>query len=212
MISILMYISTGLIIFGFLLYFVMFLLNNKKIIDSNDGFNVTKDILREYDSINIVENKSIFTVYNIKRKVIKIASKCYYGNSVSDIAIPLMEAGISAIDNNHNKYINFFRKIINNLKLLYILPVLALLINGISYNINDALLGLFLLVIFMGVNYILIDIKSNAYTWLSENLKLIKENDVDKILHFVNRIILCDKIIFIGELVMIIRFVGILLQ
>ena len=56
-------------------------MNNKKITD-NDGFNVTKDILSEYDSINIIENKSIFTVYNLKRKVIKIASKRYYGKHI----------------------------------------------------------------------------------------------------------------------------------
>ena len=105
-VQILLYIANGLIVLGFLGYIIMIFVNRKTIIDGKDGFNITKDILEEYDSINIIENKSVFTIYNIKRKVIKIASRCYYGNSVSDIAIPLMESGISGVDNKQNKYLN----------------------------------------------------------------------------------------------------------
>ena len=122
MLMILMYIANGLIIMAFLWYLLLILVNNRKVTDS-DGFNITKDILSEYDSINIIENKSIFTIYNLKRKVIKIASRHYYGNTLSDISIPLMEAGISA---SNSKYLNTFSKVINNLKYLYILPIVML--------------------------------------------------------------------------------------
>ena len=211
-VQILLYIANGLIVLGFLGYIIMIFVNRKTIIDGKDGFNITKDILEEYDSINIIENKSVFTIYNIKRKVIKIASRCYYGNSVSDIAIPLMESGISGVDNKQNKYLNLFRKIISNLKYLYVLPIISIILNSITYNLGDARIGLFIVAIFSIISYMLIDIKTNAYLWLEENIKKIKNINYDKVLNFINKIIIFDKLIFFGELIMIIRFVAILLE
>ena len=94
----LLYLSNSIILLAFAIYILLFLINQKKNITTSDGFNITKDILHEYDSINIIENKGYFTVYNIKRRVIKIASSNYYGNTLSNIVIPLIESGISAID------------------------------------------------------------------------------------------------------------------
>lgn len=212
MIEILLYISNCLIIFAFIGYFFLILFYQNKKITNSDGFNVTKDILHEYDSINIVENKSIFTIYNLKRKVIKIASKCYYGNGLSYIAIPLMEAGISANDNKHNKYLDLFRKLIGNLKCLYILSIIAIIVNSVTYNIVDARIGLFIVTIFSIISYMLINIKSNAVLWIAKNIKKIKVNDDQLIIRFLNNIVLFDKLIFLGELIMIIRFVAILLK
>ena len=203
-----MYSSNLLIVLGFLGYFIIIFINNKY---SNkiDGFNATKDILNEYNQINIIENKSIFTIYNLKRKVIKISSKCYYGNSVSSVSIPLIEAGISA---SNNKYLNIFSKIINNLKYLYILPIIAILINSITFNIGDARIGLFLLTFFSIITYMLVDIKDFSYIWLCNNIKKIKNIDKDKVLNFISKIVLFDKLIFFGELIMIARFILILFQ
>ena len=50
--------------------------------------------------------------------------------------------------------------------------------------------------------------------WISDNIKKIKGISKDnslKIISFINRLILLDKFIFFGELIMIIRFVVILL-
>lgn len=210
MIDMLMYIANGLIAFGIVGYFLLVIISRKDKVTKSDGFNVTKDILHEYDSINIVENTGIFTIYNIKRKVIKIASKCYYGNSVSDIGIPLIEAGVSV--DGKSKYIDFFKKIISNLKILYLLSIIAIFINSITYNIGDARIGIILVFVFSFISYILIDIKSNSVLWISKNIGKIKDINKDKIVRFMNNILLFDKLIFLGELVVIIRFVGILLN
>lgn len=207
MLMILMYIANGLIIVAFLWYLLLILINNKKITDSN-GFNITKDILSEYDSINIIENKNIFTVYNLKRKVIKIATKRYYGNTLSDVAIPLMEAGISG---SGSKYLNFCSKILSNLKKLYVLPIIIIIINSSTYSLGDARIGIPLLVICAFSSYMLIDIKNNAYIWLDEHLNKKLKIDKQKVLKFINQIIMCDKLIFFGELIMMIRFVAIIL-
>lgn len=208
MINILTYISSGLIALGFILYFVLILLNRNKI-TNNDGFNVTKDILNEYDSINIIETKSIITTYNIKRKVIKLSSKCYYGNSISDIGISLMEAGISVVDNGKNKFISLIKMMVSNLKCLYILPLLAFIFNNLSLSILDAKVGIFILLIFSILSYMLISIKSDAISWINNKLKIKEKLNVNK---FLNKILLFDKLIFFGELVMIIKFVAIILE
>ena len=214
MINILMYISSGLIVSGFIGYILLILINNKRITNV-DGFNITKDILNEYDSINIIENKSLFTVYNIKRKVIKIASKCYYGKSISDLAIPLMEAGISVIDNGKNKFMLFVKKIVSNLKLLYILPIIAVVFNGIDLGTIDAKIGIFFVGLLCVISYLLINIKITSNEWIYEKIdknKEINKKDKSNINNFLNKVLLFDKLIFIGQLVMIIRFIAIILN
>ena len=211
MINYLMYISNILIVLGFILYFILIISSNKKIIKS-DGFNMTKDILNEYNSINIIENKSILTVYNIRRKVIKIASRCYYGNRISDIGIPLMEAGISIVDNKKNKFISFVSKLRPNLKFLYILPIMAVIFNSVA-SVGDAKLGLVITFIFIIISYMLINIKMEAVNLIGDKInKKINKDDSILIINFLNKVILFDKLIFIGELIMIIRFVAMLLN
>ena len=214
MVEKLMYISNALIILSFALYFILIIINNKKITESN-GFNITKDILNEYDSINIIESKNYFTVYNIKRKVIKIASKCYYGNTLSDIAIPLIESGVSVIDNKGNKSIDFLRKIIPSLKYLYIFPIFMIGVNSVTYNISDAKVSIVFGIVALMISYILVNIKSESVLLLSSKIKKIKginNDNKNKIISFINKVIFFDKLIFMSEGIMIIRFVMLLVN
>lgn len=214
MINILLYLSTGLILVGFIGYILLIMLGDKKVTDS-DGFNITKDIISKYNTINIIESKNYFTMYNIKRKVIKLSSKCYYGNDISSISVALIEAGISVIDSDKNKYIDLFRNIFSNLKILYIFPIIAIFINHATYNISDAKVSMLFIIIFSVITYMFIDIKNQAYSWINDNIEKIKEINKDnriKIFNFISKLIFVDKIIFFGELVMIIRMVAILLE
>lgn len=214
MINILLYLSTGLILVGFIGYILLIMLGDKKVADS-DGFNITKDIISKYNTINIIESKNYFTMYNIKRKVIKLSSKCYYGNDISSISVALIEAGISVIDSDKNKYIDLFRNIFSNLKILYIFPIIAIFINHATYNISDAKVSMLFIIIFSVITYMFIDIKNQAYSWINDNIEKIKEINKDnriKIFNFISKLIFVDKIIFFGELVMIIRMVAILLE
>lgn len=214
MINILLYLSTGLILVGFIGYILLIMLGDKKVTDS-DGFNITKDIISKYNTINIIESKNYFTMYNIKRKVIKLSSKCYYGNDISSISVALIEAGISVIDSDKNKYIDLFRNIFSNLKILYIFPIIAIFINHAIYNISDAKVSMLFIIIFSVITYMFIDIKNQAYSWINDNIEKIKEINKDnriKIFNFISKLIFVDKIIFFGELVMIIRMVAILLE
>lgn len=210
-----MYCATAFILVSFIGYFIMIMIGRGIVVSKSNGFDVTKDIISEYNSINVIESKGYFTIYNIKRRVIKLASKCYYGNDLSSISLSLMEAGVSVVDNKKNKYIDIFRNIFSNLKILYVFPVLALLISNSSFNVNDAKVSLIFIVLFSFITYIVVDIKSQAYIWICDNLKKIKDINKDnclRVINFINRIILLDKFIFFGELLMIIRFIVILLE
>lgn len=213
--NILLYISSGFIICAFIGYLFLIMIGRGKIVAKSNGFDITKDIISEYNSINVIESKRYFTIYNIKRRVIKLSTRCYYGSDLSSVSLSLMEAGISVIDNQKNKYIDLFRKIFSNLKILYIFPFIAILINNASYNISDAKVSIIFLGLFSVISYMIIDIKSQASEWISNNIKKIKEVSKDnslKIVSFINRLLWLDKFIFFGELIMIIRFVMIMLE
>ena len=215
MIEILMYISSGLIILAFLLYFLLVLIGRRKKVTDSDGFNITKDIIHEYNSINIILSKSYLTVYNIKRRVIRMANRCYYGNTLSDISIPLIEAGISSVDDKKNKVINFLRKVFPNIKCLYILPLVCVIINSQTYNISDAKVSIVFFILFAIISYMVIDIKGNGIFNISNTIKKIKDISIDNrksIISFMNKVNILDKLIFIGELMMVIRSVMIILD
>ena len=212
---ILLYVSTGLVLVAFIGYFLLMLIGRGSEVSKSDGFDVTKDIISEYNSINVIETRGYFSVYNIKRKVIKLATGCYYGKDLSSVSVSLMEAGVSVVDNKKNKYIDVFRVIFSNLKWLYIFPLVAIFINNSSFNVSDAKVSVIFMVIFAFVAYVLLDIRGQACYFVSENLKKIKDvskGNREKIVSFMNKMVLCDKLIYFGELLMIIRFALIMLD
>ena len=211
----LMYISSFLIIFAYVGYFVMIFIGNRDKVSKDNGFDVSKDILSCYNNINIILSKGYFSFYNIRRKVIKLASFCYEGRSLSAICLSLLEVGVSAIDNIKNKYIDMARKIISNVKILYLLPIVSILINGCTYSIGDVRFGMVFIVLFAFISYMMIDIKNQANEWVYNNIN--KVNGINKencfrIGNFMNKILWLDKFILFGELLIIIRFIGILLE
>lgn len=213
--SFLMYISSFLIIFSYICYFVLIYVGDKEKISRNNGFDICKEMISEYNNINVILNKGYFSIYNIKRKIIKLSGFCYYGKTISSIGLSLLETSVLASDNMKNKYIDMLRKIISNLKIVYILPIVAILINGCTYTIGDVRYAIIFIVLFTFVTYMIIDIKNQGNEWVCKNIDKInginKEKSL-KIIHFINKIMLLDKFIFLGELLIIIRFIGILLE
>ncbi len=208
------YIVMGFILGGYL-YYILIVLGNRNKISEESSFNIIKDLIHNYNSINVILNEGIFTIYNIKRRVIKLSNKCYYGKSLSDVGISLMEAGISVIDNNKNREINFFRRFFSNLKWLYVIPLVVIfIISEINTTEDGVILG-FLIFISIYFMYMFINIKNKAYNWIVMNIDRIKQinkKDQMKVINFINKMMLCDKFIFWGELVGFLKVVMILLN
>ena len=213
--DILLYISNGLIIISILWYLLLIFLNSNKKISNDNGFDITKDMISEYDSINIIENKGKFTFYNIKRQVIKLSTKCYYGSDLSSLSLGILEAGISVIDKEKNQGLNFLKKIFSNLKLLYLFSLIALVININAYTVGDAKIGLFLIVVCVIISYIFIGILTNSLIWIEENINKIKSISKENkllIINYIKNIINMNKLIFFGELTIVIRLVSIMIE
>lgn len=208
------YIVMGFILGGYL-YYILIVLGNRNKISEESSFNIIKDLIHNYNSINVILNEGIFTIYNIKRRVIKLSNKCYYGRSLSDVGISLMEAGISVIDNNKDREINFFRRFFSNLKWLYVIPLVVIfIISEINTTEDGVILG-FLIFISIYFMYMFINIKNKAYNWIVMNIDRIKQinkKDQMKVINFINKMMLCDKFIFWGELVGFLKVVMILLN
>ena len=208
------YIVMGFILGGYL-YYILIVLGNRNKISEESSFNIIKDLIHNYNSINVILNEGIFTIYNIKRRVIKLSNKCYYGKSLSDVGISLIEAGISVIDNNKDREINFFRRFFSNLKWLYVIPLVVIfIISEINTTEDGVILG-FLIFISIYFMYMFINIKNKAYNWIVMNIDRIKQinkKDQMKVINFINKMMLCDKFIFWGELVGFLKVVMILLN
>lgn len=204
--TVLLYVSSFIILLGFILYLVLIFINKKEI-SKVPGLDIITEILNDFSGINVLLSKSKFSYYDIKRKVVKLNSNSYYGNNLDDISIGLIEAGILVNHKRGNKIIEFFSKFIPTLKLLYILPIIAILINFLTYNSFDAFVSLIFLLAFAVVAYILIDIKTWVLNFYSKKSSLNK-----KIVEFIKYVLYLDWIILIGELVMIFRFIFILLN
>lgn len=212
--NILLYISNGLIIISFFCYGLLFFFKNKKISEEN-GFDITKDIISQYDSINVIENTGNMTYYNLQREVIKLSHKCYYGSGLNTIALSLFEAGISSIDKQNNKYIKLFKKIISNLKMLYLFPIITMIVNALSYTVMDAKIGIIIIAVASIITYIYISILTEANEWVSKkikNIKTISKKNLLEIVKYNNNIINFNKIMFIGELIGIIRMIAIIIN
>ena len=74
MLNYLLYISCGLILFAYICYLFLICSNNKKISDNDSCFGILSDVLSEYNGINIILSKGIFSYYSIQRKIIKTVS------------------------------------------------------------------------------------------------------------------------------------------
>jgi len=212
---ILLYSSNGIVILGFILYLLLIIVGSRKNVSKDSGFDITKDIISEYNSINVIETKSYFSIYNIKRRVIKLSSRCYYGRDLSSISLSLIEAGISIVDNNRNKYIDLFRNIFSNLKMLYVFGLFSIFINNSSFNVSDAKVSMIFMLIFILISYILLDIKSSGFNYVSNKLENIKDmsvDKVDKVISFMNKFLWCDKLIYYGEMLMVVRMVLIMFE
>lgn len=214
MVNILLYVSTGIIVLSMIGYFIMILLNNKIVAESN-GFDITKEMISEYNMINVIESKNYFSFYNIKRRIIKLSSKIYYGNDIGSLSVSLIEAGIAILDNSHNKFIDMFRKVISNLKVIYVIPLISVLINSVTYNISDAKTSVVIVFLFSIIIWMFVDIRVQSVNLIVDNIKKIKEvsgNSSKKIISFMNNILFLDKCIFLGQLLIIIRCIAIILK
>ena len=198
--KLLLIVSLTLTIIPYILLLITYISSKKeKKITASE--NILK-ILENDSSINFIENKeSIFSHYNIKRKIIKLSSKTYDSRTIFSLAVSSLLAGFSLIN---NKLINYLSYIINKLKIITILPIIAIILSIYVHTIADAKIAMFIIIILAVIEYII-----NYLITLAINNINIKDKDISKIL---NIFILNTKIYFIAVLIQILRLFLIILN
>lgn len=210
MMELLLYVSSGLIIFSYLLYLCLIIFNRRKEISELTGFDIAKNMLEEYNRINIIEGNYSFSYYNVKRRVIKLSKDDYYGNNLSAIALSSLQAGVSIVERG---FVDNFKRIFPSLKVIELFGIVSLVLNYISMTVSDAKIGIVLMGIIVIIRYFYMDILYSSYNFVSDKIKKIKEVKQDKridVLNFINRVILCNRIQFVAELIIMVRFVMLL--
>lgn len=191
------------IVLTFILYMgiiMLYIVNRKK----NTSITASEEVLKILDdeaSINLIESReSIFSKYNIKRKMVKLSSNTYDSNNSFKVAIASLLAGYSLTD---NKLLNYIAYIFKELKFISFTSIISLLASIFVSNAGDAKICIILLIIIAVYLYILDVINNDAISKIK-----IEDNNVNKIL---NKFMIFSKVSFIITLIEIIRLVVIIL-
>ena len=175
--------------------------NNK--IDNYNGFDIAKEITSNYDEINIVSCNDMFSMYDLKRNVIRLNNKNYEGNSFVDISIGAMLAGISLVNSdNRNKFI--FKRV----RVISLASLIMMFLSFLVNSIGDA--RIMMIITFGCLLYLFM-----RYQMVSGAVSLIEcnmdKNIYSKIKSIVMGYVNFYKISFISLLVVLVRLVVIML-
>lgn len=191
-----------LITIGYLIILFTYLTNKKNNTRGKSASSLVLDLLNNDSTINLIESKeSIFSKYNIKRKMVKLSSNTYDNNSYFSQAIAMLLSGYSLIN---NKYLSFLGKIFNELKIVTFSPLIVILVNIFATNIADSRIAIIILIIIAIYQYILNDINSNAISEVKS-----KDIKINKILVTLTKV---NTLFFITTLIGILRLIIIILK
>ena len=206
----LLFVLGGILLFvAYVRIFICYLINRKEFVDDVNGFDVTKEILSNYDEINIVESKEVFlSQYKLKRGVIRLNSNNYEGNNIFCFSIVSQLAGYSLGSMEKDYYFGYFKKIFPTIDWLNKSGIVATLICGFTNTIGDAKIGLFLLILVLIYQYFILQMNTVSIDKVEDYLNKSNMKKVRKCLdvfHFLH------KVSFIGTLIYILREIVLIL-
>lgn len=200
--------SIVLVIFSYLLVLIKYFVYKKKKIDNYSGFDGAKEVTSNYEEINIVNSSDvIFSEYDAKRNVIRLNNRNYDGNSYFDVAISMILAGYSLVNNNNSSYFKF-KTIIKKINYLGFVSLIGVVLSCFVGNIGDAKLGIVFVLLLAVYQYMRYQIIFLA----NDEIKEVIDKDVyDKVCSIINTIINFNKISFVVMLILLMRLVVIIL-
>ena len=199
--NILLILIIILIVFGYSYIFILYISNKDKSIKTT-SYEISLELLNDDTSIRLVEKKSsYFSTYSIRRNMIKLSSKTYYGEDVFSCFVGSFLSGYEIVN---NKYISILGKIFKNLRIISFAPIILLIINILTTNQTDAKIAIIITLLIGIYQYILYDIHKEI---------LDVTSTIDKKIRLVfNKMLTIDKMFFITSLIAILRFVIIILN
>lgn len=197
--NVLLGIGLVLVVFLYGSLFVCYVVNRKS--DEKDtGSSLVLKFLGD-GNINLIECKEYaFSKYNVKRKMVKLASNTYNGNGYFYLAVGSLLAGYSLIN---NKFLNFIGNIFKEVRVISFSPVLVMVFSCISRNVGDCRLCLVLLGVIA------------VYQYMLNNINVLAVNEIDCSDNRVNKILKLfvegSKLAFVITLLQMLRLIVIIL-
>ena len=155
-----------IILFCYLKILFIYITNKDKNGKISGSENV-RGILNDDSVINVVENKSLmFSKYNIKRKMIKLSSSDYDGQSYFVRAVTSLLSGYAT---SNSKYLNIISYVFKEIKFITFSPIISIILSLFVYNVGDAKIGIVLLGIILVYQYMLVMINGEAFNNISNS-------------------------------------------
>lgn len=192
------------IVLTIFLYFSLIIgyIVNRKSNSDLTGSELGLKILDNEYSINLIKSKeSMFSKYNIKRKMVKLSFNTYDSCNYFSLAISSLLSGYSIIN---NKALEFIGKIFKEVKFVSFSSIIVVVASGFARNVGDAKLCMIVLVLIAIYQYMLNSINTEAI----EKVKSEDEN-INKILKLIATTTMMS---FIITLTQILRLVIIILE
>ena len=205
--NVLLVVSVGIVILSYLMIFINFLRYINKRIDNYSGFDIAKEITDNYDSINIVNSSDVvFSIYDIKRNVIRMNNKNYDGNSYFDLAVSSVLAGYSLVKQENDNYFKF-SFIVRKIGYLGFVSLIGGVLSYFLNNVGDAKIGIVVLLVLLVYQYMRYQISILAVDIIRDG---IKKKIYTNISNIIDSIVTFNKLSFITLLVLIVRLVVII--
>lgn len=191
-----------------------YLKNRTKKVENLTSFDLAKEITSNYDEINIVESKEInLSKYNLSRRVIRLTPKNYDKKDYFSLAISSQLSGYSLASINKDKNINLISYLFKNIDPISKTPIVIILISLFTNTITDAKIGIILLGIILGYQYLLIQINDVSYQYSKEmQEKIIPKKKLLEINKIQKSLLSTHTISFITTLILILREIIIILE
>lgn len=173
-----------------------------------DGFEMAKEITRDYDAINVVEAKNILiSYYDSKRNVIRLTSRQYFGRDIFNLGLVYVLACYSCFYQCEIKR-EMLKKIFFRIDWCSKTMIFGLILSCFTYTIGDAKIGVVILGLLLIVQYFhfAMDIFKNTSI---ENT--FSKRDMDGIVKVRGAVLFLSKMSFIGNLVFLLREFAIIL-
>lgn len=212
--NIILILSILIIAITYIKIIMTYLKNRTKKIENITSFDLAKEITSNYDEINIVESKEInLSKYNLSRKVIRLTPKNYDKKDYFSLAISSQLSGYSLASINKDKNLNLISYLFKNIDPIPKTPIVTVLISLFTNTITDAKIGIILLGIILGYQYLLIQINAVSYQYSKEmQEKIISKKKLLEINKIQKTLLSTHTISFIITLILILREIIIILE
>lgn len=176
-------------------------IKNKKIKYKSKSYETVIKLLDNENAINLIESKeSIFSKYNIKRKIVKLSENTYNNDNSFKVAVASMLSGYAL---SKSKYLEKISILFKELKVFSYSAIICIIISILTNNTGDAKFSIVLISLIAIYQYILNLINMEALEKIDVNKK------INEIMNTFNKV---NSIFFISSLVQIVRLVVIILN